>query len=270
MVGASLGLIVVFGIDHAAQHYDILDETSGLTSSPSKSILPAANDVKVSRDGKLVVFATETTVELWDAPSSQKIRVLTSQVSTHGPFEKVAISQDGNYTAGVDSQGRFSVWGLADGFHKVSRNDEVGVEIGDGWSPTSIGLNEKTFVIAAMRKRALTGNDAWMLVSWGYKYEGPDNTLRAEEYPYPNCALACAAPSTEFNVVLAPDGNLNGMDGVFWKLFGTGQGASKKGKVISCGISGSSKLFAAARTNGRLIVWRLYTKDADPDEPYPG
>ncbi|KAI1375527.1 hypothetical protein F4677DRAFT_421555 [Hypoxylon crocopeplum] len=266
LLGESGGFLVVFGVGHPAQHYDILNEAAG--SRLSEHVLPAANDVSISRDGRLIVLTTGTTMELWDAQSLQRTQVLTARVEIHSPFEKAAISQDEKYAAAVDAEGRFSVWGLADDFFKASRNKEVGIELGVGWSPTSIGLNEQGFVMAVLRKRTSPGQDSWMLMSWGYKYEGPDNTLYAKEYS--SCALACVAPSTEFNVVLTPKGHLSGRDSAFWRLFATGQGASKKGKVVSSGISGSSKMLAAARTNGRLAVWRLYTKDADPNEPYPG
>ncbi|KAI2605531.1 hypothetical protein GGR54DRAFT_445086 [Hypoxylon sp. NC1633] len=265
LLSASGGIIAVFGVGHPAQHYSILGESTGLQLSAH--VLPAANDVQVSRDGGLIALATDTTVELWDAQSFQRTKVLTPTIETHSPFEKVAISEDNKYAAIVDPRGRFSVWGLADDFHRTSRNEEVGAELGDGWITTSIGLSER-FVTAVLRRRDSSGQDAWTLMSWGYMYYGPDNSLYAKEFP--SCALACVAPSTEFNVVLSPEGHLSGKDCGFWPLFGTSQGASKKGKVVSSGISGSSKVFAAARTNCRLSVWRLYTKDADPNERYPG
>ncbi|KAI0377146.1 hypothetical protein F5Y04DRAFT_191870 [Hypomontagnella monticulosa] len=266
MIGVSLGLIVAFGTDHPAQHYNILDEDSGLKASPSNTVLPAATDVGVSRDGKVATFTTGTTVEVWDALTLHKTRVLTSEVPINGPFERVAISQDNNYTAAVNSQGKLSAWGLTDDFHKVSRNEEVGVGIGNGWSATNIGLN-KTFVMAVLRKRGSADGDAWMLVTWGYKYEGPENTLYGHEYP--KCALACVAPNAEFNITLSTSGSLSGKDSVLCRIFGSGQGVSKKGKILSCGISGSSKMLAAARTNGRLTVWRLYTTEPDPSKRYP-
>ncbi|KAI0110247.1 hypothetical protein F4814DRAFT_426320 [Daldinia grandis] len=260
------GLIIAFGLAHPAEYYRIPKD--GTVLKLTAHLLPAANDVKVSRDSKAFAFATGTTAELWDAHSFQSARVLTPNVDTQPPFEKVALSQNTKYIATIDSEGRFFVWGLDDGFCKVSRNREVGIDLEQGWIPTSIGLSEHNFVTATLQKRMASGRDSWMSMSWGYKYEGPDNTLHARECP--DCALTCVAPSAEFSVSLTPEGHLRGSDSMLWPLFSTEQGASKKGKVVSCGMSESSKILAAARTNGRVAVWRLYTKDADPNERYPG
>ncbi|KAI0850637.1 hypothetical protein F5Y00DRAFT_34609 [Daldinia vernicosa] len=260
------GLIIAFGLAHLAEYYNIPKD--GKTLKLSEYVIPAANDVKVSRDGEIFALTTGTTVELWDAHSFQRVRIFEPNVENPNPFEKVALSQNNKYVAAVNSEGRFFVWGLDNDFHKVSRNKEVGIDLEQGWIPTSIGLGERSFVMATLKKRTTSGQDTWMFISWGYKYEGPDNTLYARECPsYP---LTCVAPSTEFTVSLTHEGYLRGSDSMFWPLFSTDQGASKKGKVVSCGISESSKLFAAARSNGRVAVWRLYTKDADPNERYPG
>ncbi|KAF3067114.1 putative wd-40 repeat-containing serine threonine protein kinase protein [Daldinia childiae] len=260
------GLIIAFGLTHPAEYYNIPKD--GTLLKLANYVLPVANDVKVSRDGSVFAFTTGATVELWDAHSFQEVKVLIPNVETRNQFEKVALSQDNKYVATIDSEGQFFVWGLDNDFHKVSQNSEVGIDLGQGWIPSSIGLSEHNFVMAALRKRTTLGQDSWMLMSWGYKYEGPDNTLYAKEYP--NCALTCVAPSTVFSVSLTPEGHLRGSDSMLWPLFSTEQGASKKGKAVSCGISESSKVFAAARTNGRVAVWRLYTQDADPNERYPG
>ncbi|KAI1655199.1 hypothetical protein F4813DRAFT_368041 [Daldinia decipiens] len=263
---ANEGIIIAFGLAHPAEYYNIPKNDTKLKLA--EYVLPVANDVKVSRDSKVFALTTGTVVEIWDAHSFQRVKILTSNVEIQTPFEKVALSQDNKYAATVDSEGRFFVWGLDNDFHKVSQNREVGIDLGQGWIPTSIGLGEQNFVMATLKKRTTSGQDSWMLMSWGYKHEGPDNTLYAKEYP--KCALTCVAPSTEFSVSLTPEGHLRGSDSMLWPLFSTEKGASKKGKVVSCGMSESSKVFAAARTNGRLAVWRLYTKDADPNERYPG
>ncbi|KAI8962951.1 hypothetical protein F5Y11DRAFT_320931 [Daldinia sp. FL1419] len=260
------GLLVVFGSDQPAEYYIISQDAK--TLQLTNHVLPAAHDIKISRDGKIFAFMTQTTVELWDAKCFKKTKVLVSDDTIQNPFEKVALSQDSNYASIVDSEGRFIIWGLNDDFYKISRNKEVGVDLGEGWIATSIGLGEEGFAMATLRKRIASGRDLWAQISWGYKYDGPDNTLHYRECP--GHALSCIAPSTAFSVSITPEGRLRGSDSMMCLLFSTKQGVSKKGKVVSCGISDSSKILSVARTNGRIAVWRLYTEDADPNERYPG
>ncbi|KAI1184950.1 hypothetical protein F5B17DRAFT_446535 [Nemania serpens] len=256
LLGEGRGFILGFGIDHPARHYEIASESPGFRVSGQT--LPAANDIAVSRDGKTIVISTGTTVEVWDGTTIKLRRVLSPDVNGMPPslFEKVVISDDARYTAAVNATGQLTVWGIEDDFYKVSPNQELGLDLGEGWQPASIGLNN-LFAMAVLRRPAPQPD--WILVKWGFVYQGTDRTLYHQDFS--PCALACVPPSPDFVLMLTAQGGVAVRDTAMFPLFSTDQSASKKGKVISCGVSGSGKMLAVARSNGRLAVWRLHTRD---------
>ena len=264
LLGASGGFVLAFGTDHPAQHYEIINESPGFRVA-KHTLLPAANDVAMSQDGKTIAFSTGTTVEVWDGTGLRRNRVLSPTVIPRSPFQKVAISEDSKYTAAVDSTGQLTVWDITNDFRKVSPDQEFALDLGSGWQPTSIGL-DNLFAMAVLRNSPPPGQQPdWTLVKWGFAYQGPDRTFYHQDFP--PCAQACIPPSPDFTVALTTQGQVMGKDAAMFPIFCTSAGASKKGKVVSCSISGSSKMLAAARSNGRLTVWRLYTKEVDPSIP---
>ncbi|KAI1110627.1 hypothetical protein F5Y14DRAFT_428246 [Nemania sp. NC0429] len=257
LLGEGRGFILGFGINHPARHYEMVDGSPGFGAS--EKTLPAANDIAISQDGKIIVFSTGTTVEVWDATTVELKRVLSPTADDIRPslFEKVVISGDSRITAAVNATGQLNVWGIEDDFYKVSPDRECGLDLGDGWQPASISL-DKIFAMAVLRRPGPSQTD-WVLVRWGFAYQGPDRTLYYQDFP--PCALACIPPSPDFVIMLTAQGRVVVKDTVMFPICWTDKGASKKGKVVACGSSGSGKMLAVARSNGRLAVWRLNTQE---------
>ncbi|KAI1201816.1 hypothetical protein F5X97DRAFT_288354 [Nemania serpens] len=256
LLGEGRGFILGFGINHPARHYEIVDGSPGFRVS--KQTLPAANDIAISQDGKTIVISTGTAVEVWDRTTVELRKVLSPDVDVIPPslFEKVVISDDSSYAAAVTATGQLTVWGIEGDFYKVSPGQELGLDLGEGWQPASMGLNN-IFAMAVLRRPAPQPD--WVLVNWGFAYQGPERTLYHQDFP--PCALACVPPSPDFVMMLTVQGHVMVKDTAMFAFFSTSKGASKKGKVVSCGVSGSGKMLAVARSNGRLAVWRLHTRE---------
>ncbi|GAP85322.1 putative wd-40 repeat-containing serine threonine protein kinase protein [Rosellinia necatrix] len=258
LLGEQRGFILGFGNNHPAQHHEIVDESPGFRVS--KHTLPAANDVAISRDGRTIAFSTGSSIEIWDGTTIELKRVLLANAIPSSPFEKVVISGDSRHAAAVNATGQLTVWGIDDDFYKVSPNQEFGLNLGKGWQPVGVGLDH-IFAIAALRQSAPPGGQAnWTLVTWGFAYQGPDRTLYHKDFP--PCALACVPPIPDFNIMLNAQGRVMGSDMTMFPLYFTDKGASKKGKVVSCSISGSANMLAVARSNGNLTVWKLHLSEA--------